>query len=269
MRRKKKRNNYWREHKGMLHMKRRSEELWKLSRQVEKVPLEKPQFAGWEISITLTESGKRRKDAHILEKIMEILGLTKPRFTKNVKFIKDIRNNKYSVSSLYNTKMSYSHNVGSLNNRHIRYNEYHNLPENLRSYFYPNPYYKYSNYDKPYYRVEQNFPFYECRLKVTKSYYNFRGIPNSEAISEEQKLDNKMEHMCFWAKMGCRNNYGKKYNTRLRGRSKSLCLLLKGSYNAGFRDNKVWFDVDVYYIDKVTEAEDLSGIYNLKPVDWD
>ena len=190
------RNGKWHKEKANRRLQEKRDDLKKQSREVEYVPLEKPIFAGWDINIGLTESGRLRKDSQEVQKILNILNLSRGIFTIEVKYIRHIRNNNYALES----RKTYYRDILGLcyldfsSDRHISWREYDKLPENLKKWFYEDRYHKYSTWsnNKNYYGVVSNFPWYECRLVITRSYYHYKKVYNSVAQSEHAKLDGNL-----------------------------------------------------------------------------
>lgn len=183
------RNGKWHKEKSNRRLQTKRDELGSQSNKVEYVPLEKPVFAGWDIKIGLTESGTRRKDSESIQKVLHILNLSREMFTRDIKFVKHIRVKDHHIDSIKSFYQYRGYYIDNFSIRHITYNEYHNLSEDLKKYFYPDKHYKYSRYDKPYYEVDSPFPWYECKVVITKSYYNYRRVYDTVAQSEYYKLD--------------------------------------------------------------------------------
>ena len=186
------RNGKWHKEKANRRLQEKRDDLGQQSHEVEYIPLEKPIFAGWDIRIGLTESGMRRKDFLEVQKILNILNLSRDMFTREIKFIKHIRNNNHSIDSIKSFYQHRGYNIDHFSNRHLTYHEFHNLPEDLKKWFYEDRYYKYSSWwsnGKSYYGVTSGFPWYECRISITKSFYNYKKVYNTVAQSEWTKLD--------------------------------------------------------------------------------
>lgn len=186
------RNGKWHKEKSNRRLQQKRDDLHTQSRKAEYIPLEKPIFAGWDIKIGLTESGLRRRDSEDIQKVLNILNLSREMFTKEVKFIKHIRSKNYFVDSIKSYSIYRGYYVDSFYNRHITYNEYYNLPAYLKKWFFEDRYYKYSNWrgnGKSYYGVSDGFPWYECRIVITKSFYNYKKVYDTIAQSEYDKLD--------------------------------------------------------------------------------
>lgn len=189
------RNGKWHKEKANRRLQQKRDDLRKQSRKVEYIPLEKPIFAGWDLKITLTESGMRRKDSQEVQRVLNILNLSREMFTREVKFIRHIRNNNYSLDSIKSFSLYRGYYIDYFSNRHITYNEYYNLPDDLKKWFYEDRYYKYSSWarlGRGYYGVNNSFPWYECRISITKSFYNYKRVYDSVAQSEYHKLDGNL-----------------------------------------------------------------------------
>lgn len=185
------RNGKWHKEKQIRRLQSLRDDLWQKSIEREYIPLEKPVFAGWDISIGVTESGARRRDSEDIQKILNILNLSRELFTKDVKFIRHIRNNGHFLDSVKSFYQYRGYTIDHFSNRHITYHEYHNLPEDLKKWFYADRYYKYSSWmnDKCYYGVKSEFPWYECKIVIERSFYNYKIVYDTQAQSEHDKLD--------------------------------------------------------------------------------
>lgn len=188
------RNGIWHKDKANRRLQKKRDELKKQSREVEYVALEKPIFAGWDITIGLTESGARRKDSQEIQAILNIINDERGIFTREIKYIRHIRHNNHALDSIktYYQNIGYFYDFGS--DRHISWRVYNRLPNNLKKWFYEDKYYKYSTWSNRnfYYGTVSNFPWYECRLVITRSYYHYKKVYNSVAQSEHAKLDGNL-----------------------------------------------------------------------------
>ena len=207
------RNGKWHKEKANRRLQEKRDELWQQSCEVEYAPLEKPVFAGWDINIKLTESGMRRKDSQEVQQILNILNLSRGVFTREIKYVIHIRNNNYSLES---RKTYYKHTLYSLDfssDRHISWREYNRLPDDLKRWFYEDRYHKYSTWarNKNYYGLVSIFPWYECRLVITKSYYHYKKVYDTVAKSEHDKLDRNLYLVDrkAWGRYSWRDSYVK------------------------------------------------------------
>lgn len=180
------RNGKWHKEKKIKRIKAKRDELFNSSRDMDYVALEEPIFAGWDISISLKDEYSNRSDLSYLFKILEAVNLSSF-FSRDVNLIKHIRKNNHSFGSLN----SYRTYISALDKKLINKRSFDSLPEELKIYFKVDKFYKYSSESNPFYGVDDNyFPWYEFKLKISKSYYYYRGIPNSAAQSEYDKLSN-------------------------------------------------------------------------------
>lgn len=184
----KRRNGLWHKEKQIRRLQEKRDALRVEARKVEYVALEKPVFAGWDIHVGLTKEGINRRDAEELQEVVNYLNLNEYRFTKDVKLVRHIRHHNFSVDS-YRSYYKYYSWFYLGQNRHISFHRYHNLEEHLKLYFYADYKYKHSTEDRPYYNLKAYFPWYAFRLYITKSYHAYRGIPNSQAESDYDKLN--------------------------------------------------------------------------------
>src|SRR5690606_10324383 len=109
----------------------------------------------------------------------------------------------------------------------------------LKKYFFPNKYYKYSSYDKPYYRIKDDyFPWYEVRIKIKKVYWSCLNHPNTAAKSEFDKLRNNLFGNNLWNEF-----YGRRYrddnSKSLKTSSRVLCQLFKIAANNNLLDDDI------------------------------
>lgn len=222
------RNGVWHKEKSNRRLQQKRDELRQQSHEITYEPLEKPIFAGWDIKIGLTESGTRRRDSQEVQKVLNILNLSREMFTREIKFIKHIRNNNHSIDSIKSFYQHRGYYVDHFSNRHITYNEYHNLPEHLKRWFYEDRCYKYSNWwrndGKSYYGVTSSFPWYECRVIVTKSFYNYKKVYNTVAQSEYAKLDGDLYVIDrkMWGRDKWRDSFVRANKVAYRNATKSI-----------------------------------------------
>lgn len=221
----KRRNGRWHKEKQIRRLQEKRDELRIQSRTIEYIPLEKPVFAGWDVSIGLTESGLHRQDALEIQRILNVLNVDKGIFSRNVKFIKSIRNSGHTIQGLRVTLGTYGHypHYGLASN-HISFHIFHNLPEDLKRYFSKDKYYKYSLYGREYYALNYSFPWYACKVLINKSYYNYRGIPNSEAEREYDKLSawlNKYD-LKTWGRNSYRDDFRKSNKVAMQNALKKI-----------------------------------------------
>jgi len=210
----------WLREKELRRLADKRDELWQQSTEAEYIPLEKPIFAGWDISVGFRESAKRRRDFEKISKILNVI-IREEFFTRDKKLVRFIRGNNFKIESLRNYyKYSYYH-LNSILNKHIDFKTYNNLSEEFKSYFYADRFYKYSTAERPYYELDVfKFPWYECRLIISKSYNYYKKIYNTEAKSEYDKLLNlhyvdfsKMWGRGYWRDDFKRSNKGAMRNS--------------------------------------------------------
>lgn len=219
--------------------------------KIDYVPVEKPFFVGWDVSITLSESGMRRRDAPDLLLVLDILGASKKQFTKSVKFIRYLRHYRYSVeltAGSYSYKdyrwrhpnsyyFPYWYQTG-LNAYYIDERKFEQVPLHLRHYFYEDKDNYYGKYVKhKVYRLSfmNSFPFYELIYKVEKSYANALGVPRGDDISESEMISDILFNNHYWsAKNGTSTNGCESYchhmsNIMHRRAWKQFCHSMKNS----------------------------------------
>jgi hypothetical protein len=214
-------------------------------REVEYVPVEKSYHMGWEVSIDLSESGKRRNDAKDLLEVLDIVGATEPYFTKDVQYIKHLRYGRYNYEKVQKgllmhtsskryprilAHLPYWHNT--LTSFEIRKEKFTQVPMRLRHFFYEADHWKYGC---KVYRVNSwKFPKYELVYKVRKAYAGFQGIPKGNEWSEYEQLNDILKNNHYWCS---KNGYSRGWNNtkdiiRLRQErriQKLFCHLMKNS----------------------------------------
>ncbi len=167
--------------------------------------LEKPQFAGWDLTLVLSNSCLRRRDAPKLNAILSLLEASKPVFTKQEKLIRHIRlhnhdwntlrslpvkGEKYSVWDSTSYYSRYTHRYNYIWD-YIPSKVYNNLSEEYKAFFSKDPV---KDNQKLYHQLTYRFPTYEIRVKVTKSYWNKTYLPFSEEDSIYKKVSDKLDH---------------------------------------------------------------------------
>jgi len=171
------RNGKWHKEKANRRLQQKRDELWQQSCKAEYIPLEKPIFAGWDITMEVTSG---RRDAEELEAIAKIMEWSKDFYVKDVKRIKSIRRYGRTYESYIKLRGEY---YGYYN--FIREDVYSKLPYKLLKYF------NTSSHDRwgKVYTLNWNFPFYALSLKIKKSYYYYKKVYDTVAQSEWAKLD--------------------------------------------------------------------------------
>lgn len=230
---------------------------------VEKIPFEKPQFAGWDISVTLSESGMRRSDALDLLRILSVTNVGTNGFTKRVNYIKELRRHSYTFQKVSylakNGVICWWYGIRNWRGRLSRFETsekgFNSLPVELRKYFtfdsWNNRRYPWS--EKKWYLNRHEFPMYELVFKVTKAYYNFQEIPNGEAESNYRKIKNKVKTL-----------YGRGWEKAMPGRWSTYNKFSRQWYNRKLRNKLHTFcNILVTHQDFSDEfIEDKSLIYN-------
>lgn len=218
--------------------------------KIDYIPVEKPFFVGWDVSITLSESGMRRRDASDLLMVLNILGASKKQFTKSVKFIRYLRHHRYSVeltSGTYSYKdhrwrhpnsyyFPYWYQTG-VNAYYIDERKFEQVPLHLRHYFYEDKDSYYRKYVRhKVYRLSfmNSFPFYELVYKVEKSYANALGVPRGDDISESEMISDILSNNHYWSTKNGYSNGGESFchhmsNIMHRRAWKQFCHSMKNS----------------------------------------
>ncbi len=194
----KKRNEIYNSHRG-----------YRKDMFIEYVPVEEPQFIGWEYSVILEESARNRSDSAQLLSLLRYISrpLT---FFKSVDFLRYIRSNGHNLDNIYNHntgKQRFSRDVEAIIHRSLDYNRYLNLEEKLKCYYERMDYYNpwsgwYTSYE-----LSSRFPMYQLRLKVKPTYSTHRGLPIADNIRDVQLIREKLTEEHYWCtKNGFRNS---------------------------------------------------------------
>lgn len=193
------------------------------------IPVEKPQFIGWETTINLSERSLRRPDADKLLAVMNIIKLNKPVFTKDTFIIKLIRSsnkNYLTIHSKYNEYVRTKHKhpyysetipgIENYNSCSLSVNDWEQLDTNLKKYFYkhekhyPGNVWRDSHVIVRYKLSSSNFPIRDLVVKINKAYSTHKGIPRADDISESTKLRDELfsgKYRSYYsAKNGFRSN---------------------------------------------------------------
>ena len=227
-------------------------ELSTLRREMEWVPVEDPQFLGWDVSIGLSPQRQRSADAGDLLKVLDAVKMRTTTFVKSrwvIKMMRDHGRKYYSFYSYYRRELQRRYakkwgmmslwpsnyyyqrndNIPSVADAEITETHYETLDANIKRYFYKS---KIDRYFSSYwarrqegeyvYKIDiQRFPAYELELKITKAYSTHRGIPNGEAQSEYDKTHDKLSQENYWcAKNGFRGDKSKWYRNHMARRSR-------------------------------------------------
>jgi hypothetical protein len=217
------RDGKWHKEKKIRRLFERRNELLELSMKREYVELEKPQFAGWDVSLTLRSSGKHRSDSPQLQKVVDVLNSRKSFFTKDVKKIQFIRRSGFTLGSL-NTYYSFStFSYNGLNTKFLSSRDYHLIPDEIKKYFSISLRYKFFKEEQYKYQISDSFPWYELRLMIKKSYYAYRVFYDTAAQSEADKIYNLnyVEFSKLWGKRR-RDSYLKSIKSAWRSSTKEI-----------------------------------------------
>jgi hypothetical protein len=160
--------------------------------------LEKPVFAGWDVHVTLSPSGMRRRDAGELLGVLDILQASRPVFWRNARYVRAVRRGKYLYKDVerefYANKWGLYHSSGRLFSRSIDERTYDGLSGTYKKYFEKQR--VSGNFWRPdywEYHLKWEFPTYELIVKVQKSYNTFIGHLYGDEIGEYNKL-----HQWLW-----------------------------------------------------------------------
>jgi len=191
---------------------------WRCKDEFFWVPVEKPQFIGWEASLTLSDTAARRSDGHILYKALQITGLSKPRFFKDPSVVSTIRR----AGKVYRTTItlwqelqrrknrdkyyfdnSYPKGVSAIGDGKLRVEEFEKLDHKEQRYFdkqsktYPASAY-HDGFTEYWYTIGGLFPIHELRIKLDTAYSTHKGIPKSDELSRESEIDKVLYNNFYW-----------------------------------------------------------------------
>ncbi len=175
----------------------RCDQLWSDARQTYLVELEKPQFAGWEIHVELSESGKRRRDAPDIQFLLDLFKLSKPRFVRNLTVARIIRGGRYSYNRVQVSKKTYisKYGLSDFYDWHtINERTYNGLPPQHKKHFFYDKYHIGSFWNPGnYYRIRWHaVPHGELVFKLKKAYWTHHEIHDGEAQSDYRRLHSKL-----------------------------------------------------------------------------
>lgn len=177
------RNGKWHKEKSNRRLQELRDELHDKSIKREYIPLEKPIFAGWDVSISV--EGFRR-DRHEIEAVIAAIGWNSQFFIRNVSRVRELRRDNHSFYTYLKIRNSYYGYCNTINS-----NTYQKLPESIQKYFYRS-YYDYLGISRERYELKWSFPFYALKVNVKKSYYKYKVVYDTVAQSEYDKLDNRL-----------------------------------------------------------------------------
>lgn len=201
------------------------------------LPLEKPIFAGWDVSAGLTADALRRRDAMDLLAIIGVLGIDKPGFIREVKYIKLTRQVDYKWSmtetlwcNRWNQYAQLPYWLKHLFNRQITEAQYNKLGY-LQKYF--DVYTRQQSWGGELKEIYLNgrFPTYTLVLKAKKSYNTYIGHLYGDEIGEYEKLHEKLWNEHYWTKSHNSKRWRKFDHKRNRRASK---MYAKALSNCGY-----------------------------------
>lgn len=178
------RNGKWHKEKSNRRLQEIRDNLRYESRQKEYIPLEKPIFAGWDMSVVVEGIRKDRQD---LEAVIAAIGWSSCVFIRDVRHIRSLRRSNHSFFE-YLTIRSAHYNGG---NSRISANSYERLSEEAKKYF-GRIYSNYLGITIESYELKWNFPFYALKVTLKKSYYKYKVVYDTVAQSEYTKLDSRL-----------------------------------------------------------------------------
>lgn len=175
------------------------------------VPVEEPKFIGHEYQVVLTESGMRRRDASVLNELLSALG--KPIFYHRDSFTRIVRLCGHRIDHVkqhFNRHENYNHFANQLFEASIREYAYERLSEDAQKWFNIENRVTMSGYAYKEYRLLPGFPYYETKIKVSKTYSTHRGIPRADEIREAKIIHDALMMNNYW----CAKNGDQKANGR-------------------------------------------------------
>lgn len=188
-----KRNKKQEEQQELRRIARRHDEIGYSRHLMEWVPVDEPQFIGWEYKVVLTDQGSRRRDALVLQELLTKLG--REQFYSSEAFVKVVRQNKHRIDFIRSYRKltcTYSWHLDAMFGNLINEYKHAQLSIEAQNYFDIEYTERWGNIYKQY-RLKPGFPYYETKIKVTKAYSTHRGIPQGDLISESDFLWKIME----------------------------------------------------------------------------
>jgi len=234
------------------------------------IPLEQPQFAGWEVYVDLCDSGKRRRDAVEIQAVLDILGWSKPHFVRNLMTIRYIRIHKYRYDRVttYHSKKSYA-NCYAIRDKYsnrISEQDYRKIPEKYKHLFTKhNESYFWG--DKTYYTVRYGvIPTYELVFKVKKAYWTQLKYYDGDAQGEAQRLRDKVWEGSYSPlvprAMGFESRYRDDHRRSIKCNWRCATKKILKAANGLGVNHEEWDDVE-------TELKTRSKVYKHKAFGWD
>lgn len=173
------RNGKWHKEKSNRRLQEKRDALRSQSRKAEYVPLDKPVFCGWDV--TMVVEGER-SDAKGLEYVAKVMGWSNDFYVGDVNRLRSIRRYGRTYQAYVKLRGEY---YGY--NNFIWPKDYFQLPYAIKCYFRPTDH-KYGIV----YILNWNFPFYALSLKIKKSFYYYKKVYDTEAQSEYYKLNSNL-----------------------------------------------------------------------------
>lgn len=241
-------------------------------------PLEKPVFAGWDMWVTLSESGRRRRDAEKLLQVLSYLGASKPTFTREVRYIRLARKVAYRYAEVESAwapsggPQYIYYPLKGLFNRTLTREVYTSMPDDLKPYFNRSTKHHWNGSEYYEYHLDWKFPVYELILRCKKSYNNFIGHLYGDEIGEYNRLNRWLWHeaqikpyKALYGHVGYKKWYEKKYQKGgCRSRWNAACKELK--YCPNWMD-EVLTDGEVNADDFVTDIERRYRLHSVLKYD--
>jgi len=228
------RNRKTEKEKYLKKLSRRYWSAYREANELEWVPVEEPQFLGWEVRAVLNESALRRGDLPNLLKVMEYFKMNRTVFTRKQWVVSVIKSSDYRYENALkevakmcrkrHTSRYYWDIWETINNNYMpfygntRVNQatFDTVPEYLHKYF--TKYTEAATVWRPeynYYKLSSVFPLYQLRLKVDRAFSTHKGIPNGEAESEYQHIRKTLEIEHYWGSSGRYESYNHKRCNRV------------------------------------------------------
>lgn len=230
------------------------------------IDLPKPQFAGWEIHVELTESGKRRRDAPEMNFLINLFGWSKPHFVRNLTIIRHIRRHGHKYERIVTNYSKKGYLSGLMSERqfgisHLSQWQYNHLPDRYKPWFAKDMFWKHSWYTGERYHLKPRIlPIGELVFKIRKSYWTKLEIYDGDAQSEYQKLRDKMRHSWIAERtlVDGWHRYRDDFRPSIKARWNHALLQLTQATSSIHDED--WYDI---------ECECLKKVYNHRPFGWD
>lgn len=251
----------------------RCDELWDKAREWHLVELEKPQHAGWEIHVELSEGGKRRRDAPEIQALIDLLGWGEPRFIRNLSTIRVLRRHNYRYHVIRTAltrkqfKLSY-HIEPFYYTKGLYDSQYQALLPKYQGYFHLDTYeWNAAPWRGKKYILNWNaIPTYELVFKLKKAYWTHLRYYDGDAQGEYRRLHDKLWEGSYSQDVhracGFENRYRESFNSALTCAWKTATKKIRDFANTYGVDCEEWDDTEMH-------LRTQAGCYKHMAFGWD